>query len=871
MAAMTQHIESQQVDDGALLIPLGRLPAGRYKGGVPFPRGLLKNLLQIEVRVDDETITNYFLSELNRWDDHSYRWLLLGLDLSAPANVSVTLHRQPVSVNDVGDVSQKPSAEVARTPESINVQRGAEEQLTVAVDSPAFSMFQQNSSLFKGSFQLIFDDGSACTGVTDVTEFNLLTNPKLPRAHTVAVTATGRFKHPAQSQEVLFEAKWTTALTGARQLAEPVELQITLHNPLAAKHPNGLWDLGDDNSLLFREFSLLLETASGSTISFQLDDTSPWEHPSNTAVKIQQHASGGLNWQSPVHVDRDNNVPFERNGFTLEQEGKTLREGDRASPVIRIQSKEQSFSLYGADFWQAFPSAVTYDHEVLKYGFFPSTGYLHELQAGEKKTFVLFLGVDQSVDLRKVATKPFALPVEWLMKTGVVPFFSGADHPGDSLVALGLEGNASFAAKRELLDEYGWRNFGDLYADHEAAEYKGDDVFVSHYNNQYDPLYGFIKQYLSTSDDRWFGLAQDLATHVCDIDIYHTSDDKHEYNGGLFWHTDHYVQACTATHRSFSKRQESGVYEDHAGGGGPGGQHCYTTGLMLHYCLTGEDSSKAAVLGLTHWVENYYDGRNTLFEWLLALKNRHVTGLKNHFDEQYPLDRGTGHLLIAYIDSYEVCAEKDYLEKAIRVIRHTVDPSEDINKRGLDDVERCWFYTVFLQGVYRYLTLKEQLAQLDEDFYYARDCLLNFAQWMADHEYPYLEKPELLEFPNDTWTAQDLRKACIFAAAHYYSHQKEPVFQKKAEFFRDYVVEKLTTSDEVHYTRVQVLLLQNKGVTEFFLNRHSACTFEPVGRYSFNASYKNRSFIEGAIRTFFKRLCRFSITEESRWLRSRMN
>ena len=34
-----------------------------------------------------------------------------------------------------------------------------------------------------------------------------------------------------------------------------------------------------------------------------------------------------------------------------------------------------------------------------------------------------------------------------------------------------------------------------------------------------------------------------LARHVVDIDIYHTTNDKSAYNHGLFWHTEHYVDA----------------------------------------------------------------------------------------------------------------------------------------------------------------------------------------------------------------------------------------------------------------------------------------------------------------------------------------
>ena len=44
----------------------------------------------------------------------------------------------------------------------------------------------------------------------------------------------------------------------------------------------------------------------------------------------------------------------------------------------------------------------------------------------------------------------------------------------------------------------------------------------------------------------------ELANHVVDIDIYHTTRDKAAYCGGLFWFTDHYLDAATSTHRTYS-------------------------------------------------------------------------------------------------------------------------------------------------------------------------------------------------------------------------------------------------------------------------------------------------------------------------------
>ena len=116
-----------------------------------------------------------------------------------------------------------------------------------------------------------------------------------------------------------------------------------------------------------------------------------------------------------------------------------------------------------------------------------------------------------------------------------------------------IDGPDTFDAKREVIDEYGWRHFGDIYGDHEAVFQKGPTPLVSHYNNQYDPIAGFAYQFLRGGDPRWFRHMDELAAHVTDIDIYHTDRDKAAYNHGLFWHTYHYVDADLATHRSYPR------------------------------------------------------------------------------------------------------------------------------------------------------------------------------------------------------------------------------------------------------------------------------------------------------------------------------
>src|SRR5439155_24007977 len=172
-----------------------------------------------------------------------------------------------------------------------------------------------------------------------------------------------------------------------------------------------------------------------------------------------------------------------------------------------------------------------------------------------------------------------------------------------------IEGSDTFERKRERIDEYGWRNFGDLYADHEAVSHPGAEPLVSHYNNQYDAVAGFAIQFMRSGDVRWWPAMCELAAHVVDIDLYHTTEDKAAYSGGLFWHTIHYTDAGRSTHRAYP--QAAGIV-----GGGPSNEHDYSTGLLLHYFLTGSDASRSGVIQLANWVCAMDDGYRTVFRWL---------------------------------------------------------------------------------------------------------------------------------------------------------------------------------------------------------------------------------------------------------------
>jgi hypothetical protein len=335
------------------------------------------------------------------------------------------------------------------------------------------------------------------------------------------------------------------------------------------------------------------------------------------------------------------------------------------------------------------------------------------------------------------------------------------------LLVGAVEGSNSFFARREVIDEYGWRNYGELYADHEALHYNGPEPIISHYNNQYDTVYGTLLQFFRTGERRWLTLHDALARHVIDIDIYHTDRDRAAYNGGMFWHTDHYRDAGTASHRSYSRA--NATPDPHAYGGGPGCAHNYTTGLLHYYYHTGDRAARDAVLSLANWVINMDDGKQNILGWL----DDGPTGLASsnaEIDFSGP-GRGVGNSVNALLDGWLLTREERYLEKAEELIRRVVHPDDDVAARDLLQVEQRWSYTIFLSALLRYLDLKAESGDLGLMYAYAQASLLRYAAWMAEHERPYFDQVEKLEYPTETWPAQEFRKANVMRLAAAYADE----------------------------------------------------------------------------------------------------
>jgi hypothetical protein len=748
---------------------------------------------------------------LERWPDGSARWVLLEFDACVESGVADSY----VVRTDSHQAMPAMAVAVASLGDGIQVDTGAARFVMRRTGGFPFA-----EVVVDGARALDVDRSGVCAELADGTRLK-------PSVRAMHVDEQGPLRVVVQIDGTL--GTWRGARLEFEFRAHffaasaTVRGELTVRNPRRARHRGGIWELGDTGSVLVRDLSLVMALPS-ERLPVRLRCSPEIDAPfelRDLPFAITQQSSGGENWRSAVHRNRHGVVPHDERGYRMKS-GATEHTGLRATPVVALSGEAGSIALAVPAFWQNFPKAIESDGTALVLSLFPRTyPDVHELQGGEQKTheFYVAFGHDTVTDEPLAWCRAPALASadpQAYCRTHAVPYLLPATEDPDegylSLVAAAV-GPQGFFARRESIDEYGWRNFGDVYADHESALRPPDQPLISHYNNQYDLIFGFGCQFLRTGDVRFHQLMTDLASHVADIDIYHTDRDKAAYNHGLFWHTFHYVDAGTSTHRSYPRAER-------VWGGGPSAEHNYTSGFALHYFLTGDPRSRRAVLELAEWVVAMDDGRRSRFRWL----DWGPTGLASATGS--PLyhgpGRGAGHSILALLDGARVSGDAKYISKAEELIGRCVHPADDIATRQLADIENRWSYTAFLQALGRYLDLKAERGELDERYAYARESLLHYARWMELHEYLYLEMPERLEYPTETWAAQEIRKACVFHYAMMHASGDERVrFRDRAEFFYRGAIQELRRRPTSGCTRALALLM-SYGFSQAYFRRTPA-------------------------------------------------
>lgn len=785
--------------------------------GIPVARGLVADAADLVLYDSKTRACPTQCRALARWADGSIKWLLL--------DALVDVHAGQSAWFTIGGKS-------AQAPIAAPVVRIVQDGARLTVDT-GVAQFGIEDGVAGPLLSVRMDSIELLTAVRPQVQLRAAdgTDYALRIERTVAeesgpvrasILVEGGFARGRRQLPLRFRSRLVFAAGRAG-----VRWELEVRNPQAARHVGGLWDLGDPGSCLFSDLSLCLAPAAAvHGVEWYAEDPQRRERLVTDDLLIYQDSSGGDNWDSPNHVDRTGRPTVSFPGYRVSTGSasarRVLAEGRRARPCLQVATADGWIAATTDDFWQNFPKALRYRDGTLSIGLFPSEACgAFELQGGEQKRHAVFIEFGREADACVIPLRQESVEVsvdaQSVERSQALPWFTAAELEVDRVYAEYVDsvvaGPHSFFERREVVDEYGWRNFGDLYADHEAVRHCGPKPLVSHYNNQYDFIFGALVRFLKTGDARWRRLMQDAARHTIDIDIYHTDQDKPAYNHGLFWHTDHHQPAATCTHRTYSGKNGGRGY-----GGGPSNEHNYTSGLLYYYYLSGDPEAAAAVVELADWVIAMDDGAHTL----LGVVDDGPTGLATQtvsVDYHKP-GRGAGNSINAMLDAYALTGARRYFTQAETFIQRCSHPLDDVAALGLDEPERRWSYLVFLQILGKYLATKMALGERDYSFHYARATLLTYADWMAQHEVPYKDVLHKVLLPTETWPAHDVRKCHVFhLAAQYSDAGRRLLFRDKAVFFFERCLRDVLSFDTAYCTRARVIMCTYGYVHAYFRDK----------------------------------------------------
>jgi len=500
-----------------------------------------------------------------------------------------------------------------------------------------------------------------------------------------------------------------------RASSSEARVSYTLHNPAAQAHPGNVWDLGSGGSLFIQDFSLRMPLPDGTWTSRIGTGT---ETAPIAATRLYQDSSGGPNWDSVNHVDKDMRVPMSFRGYRVFDGDQQVAEGERAEGWLHARREGAGgVAVSVRDFWQNCPKALERAGDSVRIGLWPREfAGAHELLGGEQKTHeVLFLfhsaeATDEAVQRHMEAFQhpPYVMPdpAAVLATRAFAPAapldrerFAALESTCDAFVDPAPGGESVFT-KWDQIDEYGWRHFGDTFADNEASpaemvrdfpeHYFGTQP-ISHFGNEYDVTYAIMLQGLRRQSPRWMWLADVMARHYADICIYHTdADGAAAYAHAPFSHTTHDTAAFRSTHRMYPSEAEQ--YRLQYASGGPNAGHCYVAGLAQHYYLTGDRVSREAFLEVAGW--------SIHSPW---------------FTEMMMGDqRGIGDLLMTHVYAYAMTGQREYYDAAMAMIRYVKEPFSGLGG------------TLFAKAAGRFLDMKLENGEQDADYELARDTLMRF-------------------------------------------------------------------------------------------------------------------------------------------------
>ena len=612
-----------------------------------------------------------------------------------------------------------------------------------------------------GALYLKDKDGLLCTASWGkVKKFEIIEQGPL----VATLSIEGELAHENEQGRAFIEYDlWIQAWAGQAT----VRTWLTLRNPRATvRRVLGQWPLGSSGSVYFKEAGwrmmpvqdgVVYTTIHGGAIEDPetggLRPVTPnhagasapapkdgeiYRGPFVQAASLIQDSSGGENWFHRTHVNRQWRIPLSHRGWKVRVDVKEVRQGDRADAWMALGDSRIGLAAGVRHSWQNFPKGLRSVRTAsgkaqLEVALWPEEfDDVHELQGGEQKTHEMVFHFYRA-DGYGAMSKPYstwpetaeamtrALHPPQAFAEGRQYARSGAfDHLGfyDDKRAADYERAAqggvgdprrNLFTAREKVDEFGWRNFGDVWADNEVG-----GKILSHYNLEYDMGYAMLLQAVRTLDAKpefarlWWELGEPALRHEADLDVYHCKTDPHGqgvYNGGKFTHTDHAFEPGRATHRA---NEEDGIHGDlvweyHGGprGGGPESGHFGTRGMFTYGLMSG-----------------YAPALKVALEMAGLVVYKVTTGAFAQFN----FDRTSGHNLQVLIEAFNLTGDKKYLDAGRIVIEQSHPKIWWSGGFPARHGMVMWMGSIFLKEAARFLEIQENEFGRDDEL--ARSAIL---------------------------------------------------------------------------------------------------------------------------------------------------
>ena len=304
--------------------------------GVPLPRGYLHDVSHLKLKDTAGVLQDLQVTPLAYWPDQTVKWALLDFFAAVSGKADTTL-----SVVCEGGINQ-PASSMSSEIELISQDENFVVRTGVAEFTVSRKTLAPFSSVRIGNTEILASQGSeillqSVKGQTlpaEIDEFCVEEAGQL----RCTLRAQGRFRRTNGKPFANFNMR--LAFFAGMSI---VQLEFLIHNPQAARHPGGIWDLGDPGSIIFQNLSIILKGSGPlQDVNWQAESGDDITRTNATQWKLYQDSSGGNAWNSKNHIDGSANLTVSFPGYRVStfngNSEERIAEGSRAIPFVRVNT-----------------------------------------------------------------------------------------------------------------------------------------------------------------------------------------------------------------------------------------------------------------------------------------------------------------------------------------------------------------------------------------------------------------------------------------------------------------------------------------------------------------------------------------------------